>query len=109
MHDDKHTKKRLCLSNKTLTTHEAPFILGTITDTSQNFSIRIASRLSGVSEHTIRAWERRYTALKPRRTPTGRRNYNLSDVDRLRVLYFLVEHGYCLNHFQRDQLKHHLP
>ncbi len=62
----------------------------------KNLSIRIVARLAGVSEHTIRAWERRYNALNPERTPSGRRTYTMRDVERLRVLFFLVEHGYSI-------------
>ena len=40
----------------------------------------------GVSPHTVRAWERRYLALKPARSSSGHRRYSLEDVELLRQI-----------------------
>ncbi len=45
----------------------------------------VASML-GVSPHTVRAWERRYLALKPARSTSGQRRYSLDDVAFLRQI-----------------------
>ncbi len=37
--------------------------------------------MTGLSPHTIRAWERRHDALRPRRSPAGQRQYTTDDVD----------------------------
>jgi len=37
--------------------------------------------MTGLSPHTIRAWERRHDALRPRRSPKGQRQYTTEDVD----------------------------
>jgi DNA-binding transcriptional MerR regulator/methylmalonyl-CoA mutase cobalamin-binding subunit len=42
--------------------------------------------LTGLSPHVLRAWERRYQAVTPLRTPGGTRRYRESDVARLRLL-----------------------
>ncbi|NJL24882.1 MAG: MerR family DNA-binding transcriptional regulator [Calothrix sp. SM1_5_4] len=42
----------------------------------EHLSIGTVARITGLSEFTLRAWERRYRALEPRRTPSGRRLYS---------------------------------
>lgn len=37
--------------------------------------------MTGLSTHTIRAWERRHEALQPKRSKTGHREYTADDVD----------------------------
>lgn len=49
-------------------------------------SVGAVVRLTGLSEHVLRAWERRYQAVVPIRTPGGTRRYRESDVIRLRLL-----------------------
>lgn len=48
--------------------------------------IRVAARRTGLSPHVIRAWEKRYGAVTPRRTETNRRVYSQEDVERLSLL-----------------------
>lgn len=56
--------------------------------------IQRASQASGVSQHVIRIWERRYNALSPSRTCTNRRMYCDEAVLRLRLLRVLTENGH---------------
>ncbi len=56
--------------------------------------IQLASKLSGLSQHVIRIWERRYNALSPSRTDTNRRMYCDEAVKRLKLLRTLTEHGH---------------
>lgn len=58
-----------------------------------SFRIRKAAELSGVTEDLIRAWERRYGVLKPRRTPGGYRVYSDADIAVLKRLKRLTEEG----------------
>jgi DNA-binding transcriptional MerR regulator/methylmalonyl-CoA mutase cobalamin-binding subunit len=51
-------------------------------------------RLTGLSDHVLRAWERRYEAVRPQRTEGGTRRYRESDVERLRLLAAAVENGH---------------
>lgn len=53
----------------------------------------VASR-TGLSAHTIRAWEKRYGAVEPARTEGGHRVYSEAQVRRLRLLHDLTEHGH---------------
>ncbi|WP_397383086.1 MerR family transcriptional regulator [Prosthecobacter sp.] len=56
--------------------------------------IQLASKLSGLSQHVIRIWERRYSALSPSRTGTNRRMYCEEAVKRLKLLKTLTENGH---------------
>ena len=60
------------------------------------YSLGAVSRLTGLSEHVLRAWERRYHAVQPLRTPGGTRRYRESDVARLRLLRGAVESGHAI-------------
>lgn len=54
------------------------------------FPIRVLEELTGVPATTLRAWERRYGLLHPKRSPSGHRLYNQQDVTRVReVLQWL--------------------
>jgi MerR family transcriptional regulator, light-induced transcriptional regulator len=57
------------------------------------FNIQMAAQISGLSTHTIRAWEKRYGALKPDRTDTGRRQYSTEEIERLTLLSQLTNLG----------------
>jgi PAS domain-containing protein len=51
-----------------------------------DFTIGEVATLIGVSPHTIRAWERRYRVVTPRRTPSRQRRYSADEVEALRRL-----------------------
>jgi DNA-binding transcriptional MerR regulator len=53
------------------------------------------SRRLGVSQETLRAWERRYGVLRPRRTGGGYRVYDRDDVARARRMRELIEGGWA--------------
>lgn len=59
----------------------------------QLFTIQMAAQISGLSTHTIRAWEKRYKALVPNRSQTGRRLYSSDEIDRLTLLSQLTQIG----------------
>jgi len=61
------------------------------------FSIGSASSQSGLSTHVIRAWERRYGAIIPARTPSGRRSFSRLDIDRLVLLKNVIASGYSIS------------
>jgi len=58
-----------------------------------HYSLGAVVKLTGLSEHTIRAWERRYGAVTPIRSPRGTRRFSADDVARLRLLSAAVEAG----------------
>ena len=56
-------------------------------------TIQKAAFQAGLTTHTLRAWERRYAALNPQRTPSNRRLYTDDDIERLRLLRKAVQSG----------------
>lgn len=57
------------------------------------FNIQMAAQISGLTTHTIRAWEKRYNALTPGRSKTGRRQYTTEEIERLSLLSQLTNLG----------------
>jgi DNA-binding transcriptional MerR regulator/methylmalonyl-CoA mutase cobalamin-binding subunit len=55
--------------------------------------IGVVSGRCGIAQDVLRAWERRYGAVVPHRTPTGRRLYTDDDIRRCRLLRELVRAG----------------
>ena len=62
-------------------------------DTEQ-YSIRVVSRLSGISADTLRMWERRYGFPHPERRPNGNRIYSADAVERLVAIARALNAGY---------------
>ncbi|HEX5334376.1 MAG TPA: MerR family transcriptional regulator [Propionicimonas sp.] len=58
-------------------------------------TIKKASELTGVPEHTLRAWERRYSLLAPSRTASGYRNYDDETLARVTAMHELVQAGWA--------------
>jgi DNA-binding transcriptional MerR regulator len=66
-------------------------------DKKGKFNIKAVSKLVGLSDHTIRAWERRYSALTPERTNTNRRLYSEEDIEKLSLLSEAVNSGHTIS------------
>lgn len=62
------------------------------------FQIGYVSSQTGLSTHVIRAWERRYKAVVPSRSATGRRLFSQTDIDRLLLLKQAVQKGHSISH-----------
>ena len=60
----------------------------------QGYSIRVASRLTGVSSDTLRMWERRYGFPKPLRNESQVRVYTDADIERLVLIARALKAGY---------------
>lgn len=58
------------------------------------YSIKAVSQATGLTVETLRAWERRYGIVAPRRDATGRRVYGPEDVLRLRLLREATDRGH---------------
>lgn len=65
--------------------------------TPDGFSIGYVSLKTGLSTHVIRAWERRYQAIQPSRSASGRRRFSQSDIDRLNLLKRLSNQGHSIS------------
>jgi DNA-binding transcriptional MerR regulator/methylmalonyl-CoA mutase cobalamin-binding subunit len=59
--------------------------------------IRVVAQRTGLTTATIRAWERRYDAVRPSRSEGGQRLYSDHDVDRLRTLRELTGAGRAIS------------
>ncbi len=60
-----------------------------------SYPIRAVSKLTGISPDTLRAWERRYQAVRPVRSGRGRQ-YGDAEIERLKRLNQLVERGHAI-------------
>lgn len=60
------------------------------------YRVGMVSKMTGLSTHTLRMWEKRYAAVLPKRTEAGGRLYNDADVERLRLLRELVQSGHSI-------------
>src|SRR3954471_5843378 len=58
------------------------------------YTIAEAARRSGVTVPVLRAWERRYGIVAPKRTASGYRLYDEDDIARVREIRRLVESGW---------------
>ncbi len=65
------------------------------------YALGVASRLTGLSAEVLRAWERRYGAVLPPRTPGGTRRYRAQDLERLRLLKAAVDAGHRIGEVAR--------
>lgn len=63
------------------------------TEQHDRYPLATVARLTGLSPDVIRAWERRYQAVRPERGPRGARIYRTTDIDRLRLLGAVVRSG----------------
>ncbi len=75
------------------------------------YQIGTVATLTGLDPHTIRAWERRYGAVKPDRSEKGRRVYGDEQVERLQLLKALVDCGEAIGsiaHLAEDTLRKRL-
>lgn len=60
------------------------------------YPMRVVSRLTGLPADTIRAWERRYGAVRPSRTDGRARRYSEAEVRRLSLLREATERGHSI-------------
>jgi DNA-binding transcriptional MerR regulator/methylmalonyl-CoA mutase cobalamin-binding subunit len=60
----------------------------------ESYSIRVVSRLSGISADTLRMWERRYGFPNPTRLPNGNRVYSSETVQRLVLVARALDAGF---------------
>ena len=72
------------------------------------YTIGAIAKLTGLSVHNLRTWEKRYQAVVPERTPNGRRVYTEPCLARLKLLKSCVDLGATIStlaHLSDAQLK----
>ncbi|MDF2381208.1 MerR family transcriptional regulator [Nostoc ellipsosporum NOK] len=67
----------------------------------ERYFIRDVERLTGISAHSLRAWEKRYGVLKPHRTDTNIRFYDANQVRRLLNIAVLQSAGYRISNLMK--------
>lgn len=61
------------------------------------FTIKYVADHTGLKPHVLRAWESRYKAIAPKRTPSNRRLYCQDDVRRLKLLKTACDLGHQIS------------
>jgi MerR family transcriptional regulator, light-induced transcriptional regulator len=62
-------------------------------ETASLYPMRVVTRMTGLTSHTIRVWERRYGAVVPHRTAGNTRRYSSENVRKLTLLRQATELG----------------
>jgi MerR family transcriptional regulator, light-induced transcriptional regulator len=58
------------------------------------YPVQVVVRQTGLTPHVLRAWEKRYGAVRPTRSESGRRLYSDQDIRRLRLLSQITKQGH---------------
>ncbi|MCC8114238.1 MAG: MerR family transcriptional regulator [Bacteroidales bacterium] len=70
------------------------------------YKIQQVAEILGIPATTLRYWESQFTILKPKRTSGGSRLYTPSDIEKIKMIYYLVkERGFKLDKAQ-EIIKH---
>ena len=69
------------------------------------YGIGAVARLTGLSDHTIRVWERRYDAVVAERATNGRRVYSSADLEKLGLLKTLTDQGLAIGQIAADSVE----
>lgn len=74
------------------------------------YSIKAITSLTGLTAETLRAWERRYDCITPKRNENGRRSYSQTDLEKLKLLVNLTRNGHAISKIANltcEQLRHY--
>lgn len=66
-------------------------------DDNIRFPIKYVAQVTGLKPYLIRSWEVRYSAVRPRRTPTNRRIFTEREIHRLKLLRRAVAKGHSIS------------
>lgn len=81
-------------------------------ENSSKYNIKSVSVLTNLNIHTIRAWEKRYSAVTPERTETNRRMYSKEDIEKLNLLSEALRNGHSIGtiaHLSVEELRGLIP
>lgn len=70
----------------------------------KNINIKAVTNLIGINENTLRAWERRNKILSPSRDEEGRRIYDKKDIEKISLLWRLVQNGHLIGNLAEKSL-----
>jgi DNA-binding transcriptional MerR regulator/methylmalonyl-CoA mutase cobalamin-binding subunit len=63
----------------------------------KKYPIKVVAKMTGLTVHAIRMWEKRYKLVEPDRTASNRRLYSEQDIQRLRLLKQATDMGYGIS------------
>ena len=55
------------------------------------YRIGDVAEILGIPESTLRFWERKFTVIKPKRTSGNTRYYTLDDIEKIKMVNYLVK------------------
>ena len=70
------------------------------------YKIREVAEMTGLPLSTLRYWESRFTIIKPKRNEHGSRFYTKSDIEKIKMVYFLVKDKGLKLEAAEEQIKH---
>lgn len=62
----------------------------------KQYSIGAIAKLTGLTVHNLRVWEKRHSAIETERSESGRRIYSEGALERLRLLKSCVDNGFTI-------------
>ncbi len=71
-------------------------VSGNNTEALGKYRIGVVSRITGISQHALRVWERRYGSFDPVRTEAGGRLYTDADISRFILIKKLLDRGHSI-------------
>lgn len=72
------------------------------------YKISEVAAILNIPASTLRFWEKEFTVIKPRRNDKGTRFYTPADIEKIRMVYYLVkEKGLKLDAAQEQIRKNH--
>lgn len=71
--------------------------ISSVMDRQHIYPIRYAAQRANITPHVIRAWETRYKAVVPHRSPKNRRLYSEDAVQRLQLLKKITDAGHSIS------------
>ncbi len=70
------------------------------------YKIREVAEILGLPTSTLRFWESRFTVINPKRNDKGIRFYTPSDIEKLRMVCYLVKEKGLKLEAAQEQIKH---
>lgn len=69
------------------------------------YKISEVAQILGIRESTLRFWETKFTVIKPRRNAGGTRFYTPSDIEKIRMIHYLVKEKKLKIEAAQEQIK----
>ena len=70
------------------------------------YKIREVAELTGMAPSALRYWESKFSIIRPKRNEKGSRFYTPDDVEKIRMVQYLVKERGLKIEAAREQLKH---